>query len=95
MATAGADSVGPGTGPGSTIATVETDTGRLVERRPLAYLVVWGARNERRPVSSPSLVPWPSWHHATGRSAGVRLLGASGARTLGRGALTWPLQTAS
>lgn len=50
MATAGADSVGPDTGPGSTIATVETDTGRLVERRPLAYLVVWGARNERRTV---------------------------------------------
>lgn len=33
-----------------TIATVETDTGRLVERRPLAYLVVWGARNEHRAV---------------------------------------------
>lgn len=33
-----------------TIATVETDTGRLVERRPLAYLVVWGARNEHRSV---------------------------------------------
>ncbi len=34
----------------STIATVETDTGRLVERKPLAYLVIWGARNERRAV---------------------------------------------
>lgn len=34
----------------STIATVETDTGRLVERRALAYLIVWGARNERRAV---------------------------------------------
>ena len=50
MATAGADSAGPDTGPGSTIATVETDAGSLVERRPLAYLVVWGARNERRAV---------------------------------------------
>jgi hypothetical protein len=34
----------------STIAEVETDTGRLVERKPLAFLVVWGARNERRAV---------------------------------------------
>lgn len=34
----------------STIATVESDTGRLVERKALAYLVVWGARNERRAV---------------------------------------------
>lgn len=48
MATAAADAAGPDSGHGSTIATVETDTGRLVERRPLAYLVVWGARNERR-----------------------------------------------
>jgi len=50
MATAAADAAGPDSGHGSTIATVETDTGRLVERRPLAYLVVWGARNERRAV---------------------------------------------
>lgn len=34
----------------STIATVDSDTGRLVQRRPLAYLVCWGARNERRAV---------------------------------------------
>ena len=34
----------------STIATVETATGRLVERKPLAYLIIWGARNERRAV---------------------------------------------
>lgn len=34
----------------STIAEVELDTGRLVQRKPLAYLVVWGARNERRTV---------------------------------------------
>ena len=35
---------------GSTIATVDLESGRLVDRRPLAYLVVWGARNERRAV---------------------------------------------
>lgn len=35
---------------GSTIATVDLESGRLVDRRPLAWLVVWGDRNERRTV---------------------------------------------
>lgn len=42
------DTIAPGDG--STIATVDVDTGRLVDRQPLAFLIVWGARNERRAV---------------------------------------------
>ena len=34
----------------STIAEVDSDSGRLIERRALAYLVIWGAHNERRAV---------------------------------------------
>lgn len=40
----------PGNQP-STIAEVDATSGRLLPRRqPLAYLIIWGPRNERRAV---------------------------------------------